>query len=76
VEKESWEEDWITNNIEPTKSKIFFTEYLKLTLIIHLENEQPIDQSYKGDFPCNENRGKIDDFIAILGPINCALLSR
>jgi hypothetical protein len=23
--------------------------------------------------PCNENRGKIDDFIAILEPINCAL---
>ncbi len=24
-------------------------------------------------YPCNENRGKIDDFIAILEPINCAL---
>ncbi len=24
-------------------------------------------------FPCDENRGKIDDLIAIFGPINCAL---
>jgi hypothetical protein len=24
-------------------------------------------------FPCHQNRGKIDDFIAIFGPINCAL---
>jgi hypothetical protein len=23
--------------------------------------------------PCDENRGKIDDLIAIYGPINCAL---
>ena len=23
--------------------------------------------------PCHQNRGKIDDFIAIFGPINCAL---
>jgi hypothetical protein len=25
------------------------------------------------NFPCDENRGKIDDLIAIYGPINCAL---
>jgi hypothetical protein len=24
-------------------------------------------------YPCDENRGKIDDLIAIHGPINCAL---
>jgi hypothetical protein len=23
--------------------------------------------------PCHQNRGKIDDLIAIFGPINCAL---
>jgi hypothetical protein len=31
---------------------------------------------YFGDgtaFPCDENRDKIDDLIAIFGPINCAL---
>jgi hypothetical protein len=26
-----------------------------------------------GPYPCDENRGKIDDLIAIYGPINCAL---
>ncbi len=25
------------------------------------------------DIPCDENRGKMDDFIAILEPINCTL---
>jgi hypothetical protein len=25
------------------------------------------------EYPCHQNRGKIDDFIAILGPINCGV---
>ncbi len=27
----------------------------------------------KAQFPCHQNREKIDDFIAIFEPINCAL---
>jgi hypothetical protein len=29
--------------------------------------------SQKKNCPCSQNRAKIDDFIAVYGPINCAL---
>jgi hypothetical protein len=40
--------------------------------IIIFEDRQFLFRCY-WNYPCDENRGKIDDLIAIYGPINCAL---
>jgi hypothetical protein len=59
----------------PIKSKFVMESFLYLPnprgyVVLLFKENQIIVQHYS---PCDENRAKIDDFIAILGPINCAL---
>ncbi len=69
-------------SIDEEMTKIMGNVSIILQKRVRAEHEQLkkenklVDEQSKNendDIPCDENRGKIDDFIAIFGPINCAL---
>ncbi len=69
-------------SIDEEMTKIMGNVSIILQKRVRAEHEQLkkenklVDEQSKNendDIPCDENRGKIDDLIAIFGPINCAL---
>ncbi len=69
-------------SIDEEMTKIMGNVSIILQKRVRAEHEQLkkenklVDEQSKNendDIPCDGNRGKIDDLIAIFGPINCAL---
>ncbi len=61
----------IMENVSIIQQKRVRAEHEQLKKENKLVDEQSKNEN--DDIPCDENRGKIDDLIAIFGPINCAL---